>query len=251
MSLCPTKDIHSLYLDNEMPEIYKSEYENHVKDCQKCQNELNKLRKLHQLFNADSDQITPDIHYLDQSFERLQVKMNFSKHVIKSSNSNSKFRYLVPSVAAAAVAIFALSLSINTRMMKTQGNNLVQNYDFVSSNVVGNNVAFNNGRSTVISGNIHDSVNSTVFLPSAKNVSISDGTGVVISGNIKESLVRADSASRYRSDNPDFIRNVEVFSPAINDEGKISIKITVPNMDKVPVCTEIEVPINRAVITGQ
>jgi hypothetical protein len=44
MSFCPTKDIHSIYLDNEMPEIYKAEYESHVATCKKCQQELNKIK---------------------------------------------------------------------------------------------------------------------------------------------------------------------------------------------------------------
>ena len=74
MSFCPTKDIHSIYLDNEMPEIYKAEYESHVATCKKCQQELNKLKVLHTLLSSDADVVTPDSHYAEQSFERLQLK---------------------------------------------------------------------------------------------------------------------------------------------------------------------------------
>ena len=34
MSFCPSKDIHSVYLDNELPEVYKAEYEAHIAVCQ-------------------------------------------------------------------------------------------------------------------------------------------------------------------------------------------------------------------------
>ena len=58
MSFCPSKDIHSIYLDNELPEIYKAEYEAHLKVCKACQKELDKLKAVHQLFDADSKSIS-------------------------------------------------------------------------------------------------------------------------------------------------------------------------------------------------
>ena len=59
MSFCPSKDIHSVYLDNELPEIYKAEYEEHLKNCPQCQKELEKIRALHKMFTSDSVSITP------------------------------------------------------------------------------------------------------------------------------------------------------------------------------------------------
>lgn len=247
MSFCPTKDIHSIYLDNELPEIYKAEYEAHINSCEKCKMELEKLRKLHSLFNSDSSQITPDSHYLDQSFERLKIKMDYSKNTTSPVN---KFKYFIPSCAAAAVAIFALAISLNTRITAKKDNAMVASAtDFVSRNAPANNVSLTGGRSMVISGNIHQSINQQFYPNYPKNYAISDGKGVVISGNIKESLISSGNTRNVNTNN--WVRNVEVFGPEINDESKISIKITVPNMDQVPVCTEIEVPINRAVITGQ
>ena len=34
MSTCPTKEIHSLYLDNELPQNHKEEYEAHIAGCE-------------------------------------------------------------------------------------------------------------------------------------------------------------------------------------------------------------------------
>ena len=53
MSICPNKDLHSVYLDNELPESYKAEYEKHVADCPKCQAELKKLKAVRNLFADD------------------------------------------------------------------------------------------------------------------------------------------------------------------------------------------------------
>ena len=46
MSTCPEKDLHSIYLDGELPEEFLKEYENHVAGCEKCKAELEKLRKV-------------------------------------------------------------------------------------------------------------------------------------------------------------------------------------------------------------
>ena len=50
MYTCPEKDIHSVYIDNELPEAYIAEYEAHVKNCPKCAAELALLRNLNSVF---------------------------------------------------------------------------------------------------------------------------------------------------------------------------------------------------------
>ena len=121
MSTCPTKDLLSVYLDNELPEIYKAEYEAHIKSCPKCSKELEKLKALRVLFQADSKAVTPDSHYLDQSYERLMIKMKYSKVSESSKNiiSSNKFKlknlgYFATAVAAAAV--FALVIPLGLKL---------------------------------------------------------------------------------------------------------------------------------------
>ena len=72
MSFCPSKDIHSVYLDNELPEIYKAEYESHIALCPKCKAELERLRGLRAVLKADSDEIAPSADFLDML--KIQVK---------------------------------------------------------------------------------------------------------------------------------------------------------------------------------
>lgn len=222
MSFCPTKDIHSIYLDNEMPEIYKAEYESHVATCKKCQQELNKIKVLHTLLSSDADVVTPDSHYAEQSFERLQLKMRYSNSTKKSNNQN-KFQIKYAVSAMAAAAIFALIIPV--RFL----NNNVQKTNAIATNIssavpLANNVSFNGGRSRVISGNIHESI-----IPSAQK------------GN--DSLVR--NVSNYpNSVEKQLIKDVDVFRPAFSEEKTISIRITIPGIGQVPVTAEVKLPVN-------
>ena len=54
MSTCPENDIHSIYLDGELPEIYKAEYEAHLNNCIKCRTKLEQMKKIHEAFQYDS-----------------------------------------------------------------------------------------------------------------------------------------------------------------------------------------------------
>ena len=60
MYTCPTDDIHSIYLDGELPDIYRKEYEAHIKICSECEKKLQKLQTLQNLFKSDSRMLTPD-----------------------------------------------------------------------------------------------------------------------------------------------------------------------------------------------
>ena len=105
MSFCPTKDIHSVYLDGELPENYKAEYELHISHCEKCRKELEQLKALRSLFKADSDSLNLDQHFMDESFQRLQIKMAYSRNVGKLPQK-SPFKvisYVASGIAAAAV----------------------------------------------------------------------------------------------------------------------------------------------------
>jgi len=224
MSFCPSKDIHSIYLDNEMPEIYKAEYEAHLKTCKSCQKELEKLKKLHLLFDADSKSITLNQQYLDQSFDRLMVKMNYSKHtkpVEKKASSN--FRYFIPAAAAAAVLALIIPIRVNSNSSKIESAPLQTVASTVANIPSATNVSVGSGKGVVISGNIHESV-----LPSASTSVENSFVKNVSNANVEKKL----------------IQDVDVFRPGFIEDKTISIKITVPGINAVPVTTEIELPVS-------
>lgn len=241
MSFCPSKDIHSIYLDNEMPDIYKAEYEAHLKNCESCQKELEKLKALHQLFKADSESISLNKQYLDQSFDRLMVKMNYSKHTkFTEKKASSGIKYFVP-LAAAAAAVFALIIPVRINSSKIN----TEAQPALASTASNANVA------TMVSNEIPSNV---------RNVSVGGGKGVVISGNIHESVLPSSIGTNATRNSfvqnvsntaieKKLIQDVDVFRPGFIEDKTISIRITVPGMNAVPVTTEIELPVS--VTTGQ
>ncbi len=110
---CPENDIHSIYLDGELPENFVKDYEAHLASCQKCRAKLEKLKAVHALFAADSKSLNVDDVFKAQSFERLQSRMRFSP-VVKASEPKKnivRMTTFVP-LAAAAAAVFALVLPV-------------------------------------------------------------------------------------------------------------------------------------------
>lgn len=237
MSFCPTDDIHSLYIDNELPALYKKEYEEHITSCSKCAQKLQKYQTLQNFFISDSKQITPDSHYLEQSFERLQLKMHYSnnsknQHINHSKNINNYTKYLIPSIAAVAAAfLIAVVLPLNLKSSLEPSNEIAQNVVTRIPSV--QEVSLGSGRSVVISGNIHNTI-----LPQ-------------MDYNAKP--IEFSSTRRYQNPrkerNQHLIKNYQVFSPNIGEEDKISIRITIPSVSTTPVSTEIELPLN--VLLGQ
>ena len=224
MSFCPSKDIHSVYLDGELPENYKAEYELHISHCEKCRKELEQLKALRAMFKADSDSLNLDEHFMDESFQRLQIKMAYAKNVGKVPQK-SPFKvisYVASGVAAAAVLALVLPLGLKANKADAAQNvaasPLIQSVNSVSAVPI-----------TAVSTNA-----------SANNVGFDSGRSVVVSGNIKDVVLSSEKQRK----NSSFVKNVndvDVLRPDFRDEA-INIKITVPGMGDFPMTTEINVP---------
>ena len=112
MFTCPEKDIHSIYIDGELPENFSREYEAHIGSCEKCRAELEKIRAIRSLLAKDLASLDLDKDFMEKSFERLQSRMRFKK--IVSQGEDKSFivpmrRTFIP-MAAAAAAVFAILL---------------------------------------------------------------------------------------------------------------------------------------------
>lgn len=234
MSFCPSKDIHSLYLDNELPEIYKAEYENHLKTCKNCQLEFEKISKIHKLLNSDAKLISPTTEYLDESYERLLTKMNFSKHTSRKSSFGNKknFRNIgYFACASAAAVVFAVIMPLKTSS-KTQINSGNVNVASIPE-IISNKVPFYSGNTNSIS----DNINTVGFV---SGMSKENSQNFIMNVNSSR-----NSANQKRIKIiPD--NDVELLRPEIDS---ISIKITLPGIDSVPMTTEINVPMD--VVSGR
>ncbi len=232
MFTCPTNEIHSLYLDNELPLSHKEQYEAHLASCEKCKAQLEKLRSLRGLFAKDSDAISPDKAFMDASYERLMLKMKYSKtsgRLYKPARRVWKFA--VPALAAAAALALIIPIGLNSgrhnvKTMSAASSLYSQIPTQLSEQFAGLSSGSENGIGLAVSGGVQG------VLPVLDN---------------QDALVT--NVSNVSGAASQLIKNVEVLRPKYEGESKtISIRITVPGEDDVPVTTEIEVPLD---VTGQ
>lgn len=106
-----SKDLHSVYIDDEMPENFIAEYEETVKNDAKSSADLERMKKIHELlnFDAETEAAKIDDEFVQKSFERLQNKMRFTQ-TVQFAEPERKFSsfWKFPLSAAAAAAVFAL-----------------------------------------------------------------------------------------------------------------------------------------------
>ena len=79
MYSCPTDDIHSIYLDKELPFEYQKLYEEHIRGCPECSRKLERMKKIKEFLSSDCRNCTPDENFTEQSFERLKTKCDILK----------------------------------------------------------------------------------------------------------------------------------------------------------------------------
>lgn len=220
MSLCPTKDIHSVYLDEELPLSLVKEYEAHVASCPKCSAELERLKKLRagleQLKTPESNQLE-----MDEGFRRLQIRMSYSKHTNKFEKKisfMSVVKYSVPAMAAAAVFALVLPVGLNRKAS--------------------------------------ESAEATISVPAIASLPLTASTVGTASSfsNLNNEMIRRSSMHRMSSQgmnknmgmmNENIAQVVDVFRPNFDNGNTISIKITIPGMNTVPYTTEINVPVDE------
>ena len=229
MSICPGNDIHSVYLDNELPETYVALYESHIKSCPKCAAKLASLRAVSAAFRSEADGMTLDASSLGKSWERLQARLSYSKttkRVYRFSEHN--FRYAFS--AAAAAAIFALIIPVRVLRSPSAVQTAAINPISRSTSV---ELAKNN---VVINGNIEQP---RAFVPSLSDetygVNAEYGTGFDVS------LVAFDGARFDASRSGERqLEDVDLFRPDFASGSSLAIKIGIPEIGFVPPAADID-----------
>lgn len=221
MSSCPTKDIHSIYLDNELPLSYAKEYEAHIQSCSECAAELERLKKVRELMSLGNPaELTQQ--EMDESFRRLQSRMAYSKHSKLAERKpvvSNVFRFSVPAMAAAAV--FALVLPVGLKAGRT-----------------------NKSVSEPLTAKADEPVFNTVS-------SVAPIRGNTVGTNqmnrsfmSMRNMERMNRISRTTEQSEVYPQVVDVFCPNFDNGNNISIKITIPGINAVPYTTEIDVPVD-------
>lgn len=119
MSTCPEKDIHSIYLDGELPASYVAEYEAHVNACPSCQATLERQRRIRRVFAKDAETMELTKEQMDVSWEKLESKLNFTR-TVQTVPVSKKVSYFVAGIAAAAVLGVVLPMGRSKSSVQVQ-----------------------------------------------------------------------------------------------------------------------------------
>lgn len=124
---CSEKDLISVYIDGELPEIYKEKLEKHLEECSECKKTYEAFTKSHNLLSKNAQSFAADEAYLDESFKRLQTKLSFAKvtgrkNVVAFDPNFGKTVGKWAISAAAAAAVFALVFTPVYRNITKPGN---------------------------------------------------------------------------------------------------------------------------------
>jgi hypothetical protein len=229
MFTCPDKDIHSIYLDNELPEKYIKEYEAHIRDCSKCRAELESMRRIREMFTSDAKSVAFDSHMLDQSFERLQSRLKYSRIISdRHIYPLSIVKWTVPAAAAAAI----LAIVVPVRIGKP-------------SPVAGSFLAISRQKpvpitqnKVVVSGNIPHTVLSSLFKGKAHKET---GNIPVLTAQFTNFGASAETDEKNISE---ALTCIDIFRPEFNDQE--TIRITFPHMSTIPLNSDMQIPLMRS-----
>ena len=221
MSGCPEKDLHSIYIDGEMPEKYAKEYEAHIALCEKCRKELEKARRVSMLFREDAISKKLDQQFLDHSFERLQTKLRYSANTKDNSKNILPFpvKWTVP--LAAAAALFAVVITpLSFRQTPAAASEIKAIARTEIKPITENKV--------VVDGNFDRTTISRVL----------NSQKVVSATNLASTAQKSTASSAQRriiivEEYPD----IDVFRPDFNNSSA-SVRIEFPDMNSIPMRQE-------------
>ncbi len=203
MSTCPDKDIHSIYIDDELQKKYEEEYLAHINQCDSCLKERNKLSKITSLLKEDSLNLEFSEEKLQNSFNQLQTKLRYSNNVRKIKPSEThNFTWIIP--AAAAVLAFVLFMPMNKTSTKY-------------------NSTINTVPISIAGTQLNEGI-STVETPKIKN-----DTGKIYNTGIYYTNTDYIPNISFTSQSP--LIGTDFFRPHFNTEEHISVKISLDDFD--------------------
>ncbi len=228
MFTCPDKDIHSIYLDNELPEKYIREYEAHIRECSKCRAELESMRRIRKMLTSDAESVTLDGHMLDQSFERLQSRLKYSRIISdRHMHPLPVVKWTVP--AAAAAAILAIVIPVRSGKQSPVAGSFLAVSRQKPVPITQNKV--------VVNGNIPHTVLTSLFKGKSHK---ENGNMPVLTAQFTNFGASPETDEKNISE---ALTCIDIFRPEFNDQD--TIRITFPHMSTMPLNPDIQIPLIR------
>ncbi len=217
MSTCPEQDMHSVYLDGELPQKYALDYESHLTGCQDCRDRYLKLQRLGSLLKEDAaaSQLSPN--ELEDSFSKLQTKLRYCRNTKKTEPADvRRFTWMVPAVAAAALA-FALVLPARDPNRPGASPHSGSPISISSSALTG-----------VLSAAPSINTNAARFIKEP---------AIIVEEPIERHIKPASLS-------PDGVLSpMDIFRPAFEEKGNVSVRMSLSDLQSLPHKGEISVPI--------
>ncbi|QTQ11259.1 hypothetical protein HRI96_03030 [Treponema parvum] len=254
MFTCPEKDIHSIYLDNELPPAYVKEYMEHIQSCEKCRKVFERMKNLRDLFQKDSASLYLDETLKRQSYEKLKSRLAFHKTVsYADKKSIFKFAPVKPMLtAAAAAAVLAVTIPL-----RTQKNASFHSESELTPLVSQANPSPISENNIVISGNISREALASLFqnknpgLENTAQVSVASmqdllpspaGAASIPVSAAPSSFVQYDIASNAPQKQVQKMSKalaaVDIFKPEFEGQDTIRISITIPSAINIPITSD-------------
>ena len=220
MSTCLEKDIHSIYIDNELPQNYIKEYESHLVICSTCRKEYQRLANISELLKSDKNILSLSEDKTNASFERLQTKLHYSKVIQTTKNNQFKNFRLASSIAAVLAFLLIIPFSI---IQKSQKNN-----------------AYNPSIQIPINRNALEQGLSTVSFSSRKRNTINRiKPNLTYDTGIYSNFI----APRITTNDKPF-ETIDIFRPKFNNKENIVMKITLTSIGDIQNSTELDIPLD-------
>lgn len=153
MSTSLEKDLHSVYIDGELPDNFLVQYESIISSDAQAQKELAAMRAVHEILQSDAKSKTIDASFMEDSFNRLKLKMSYSK-VARTNKKNSVALPLIryaASFASAAAVFAAVFIPVHLRTITESKNTTVAAISILKENQF--TPLFD--KDVVVDGNIH------------------------------------------------------------------------------------------------
>lgn len=213
------KDLHSVYIDGEMPDAFVGKYESLVSSDPKIAEARECMVRVHELLKEDSDDVSSAVsdEFMEKSFERLQSKMRHSK-TVQFSRPKKIPSAAIPVSVSAAAAVFAC-VYIPSSMKSYEG----ISHPVEISAIAGSELTPLDEIDVKIDGNIHSEKLPEVFAavamdvksssaPSEQPSAVSDDAESADSSvqkTVRASAVVSNSTRRFSSS----MTSVDVFRP--------------------------------------
>lgn len=219
MSTCPTSDIHSVYLDGELPEAYRADYEAHVKHCAKCSAALSTMRSVREFFQNDAASITAD--NLDKGWERLNARLSYSKVTKRAYEFPARqLTYAAAGIAAAFIIGVMLPMRNAQNSAAPQTAAITPISRSTSVSLSKNNV--------VINGSLEQTGGFATFASTSAGAAGFETYGSPFIQNVSE-----QTAGEVR------FNDVDVFRPNFDKGQTVTIRINIRGMMSAPLSANI------------